>query len=134
MEVLKENVGLLTNYEVFELIKENKEALKNKVVKGQENLLTITYEITHWLEKTPTAQQTYDGIQSFVDAIKSFNLTKAEQVMLINLRPATAVEVFLIVEECEERLNESEVEKLLELIATHLPLPESEEGDKMETD
>jgi DNA-directed RNA polymerase subunit F len=47
-------------------------------------------------------------------------LTRAELVQVINLAPASAVEVHLIVEDCEERLNEQQVEQLIAVVARHL--------------
>jgi hypothetical protein len=49
-----------------------------------------------------------------------FNLTKAEVLQLLNAVPKTPVEVHLLVEDCEERLQEEEVESLLHLVQLHL--------------
>lgn len=59
----------------------------------------------------------------FLTALKKYNLTPAESLMMVNLRPTTPVEVQLVVEECEERLTEEQVEELAALVAQHLPPP-----------
>jgi len=50
-----------------------------------------------------------------------FGLTRAEVLQVINLAPCSAVEVHLIVDECEERLSEEQVTQLLEVVSRHLP-------------
>ena len=44
-----------------------------------------------------------------------FSLGKVEQLQLLNLRPRSAVEVHMIVEDCEERLSEEQVQDILDL-------------------
>lgn len=39
----------------------------------------------------------------------------------MNLAPTSAVEVHLIVEDCEERLNEQQMDQLIDIVAKHLP-------------
>lgn len=42
-------------------------------------------------------------------------------IQIVNLRPKQALEVQLIVEECEERLSEEELDELVETICRILP-------------
>lgn len=49
-----------------------------------------------FLEKTPSAVQDEAIIQTFMKEIDRFNLTKAEKLMILNLRPKTAVEIALV--------------------------------------
>ncbi|KAF6253628.1 hypothetical protein COO60DRAFT_1273599 [Scenedesmus sp. NREL 46B-D3] len=52
--------------------------------------------------------------------LQPFGLTRGELVQVINLAPASAVEVHLIVEDCEGRLKEQQVEDLVAVVARHL--------------
>lgn len=52
--------------------------------------------------------------------MQGFELTKAELLQVMNLRPASLVEIHLIVEDCEDRLDEGRIQQLLQLIAKHL--------------
>lgn len=42
-------------------------------------------------------------------------------MQILNLRPKQALEVQLIVEECEERFSEEELDELVEIICKVLP-------------
>ena len=61
--------------------------------------------------------QTKENLAKFIKAVEPFNLTPAECLNLINSKPTTDVEIHLLVEDCEKRLKESEVEHLLKLSA-----------------
>lgn len=59
----------------------------------------------------------------YVCCLQPFGLTRAELLQVLNLAPVSEVEVHLIVEECEERLNEQQVADLIAVIGKHLPRP-----------
>lgn len=46
---------------------------------------------------------------------------------MLNLAPCSEVEVHLIVDECEERLNEEQIGRLLDIVGRHLPRPQQAE-------
>jgi len=56
-------------------------------------------------------------------AVADVRLTTCELLQLVNLRPASLVEVHRAIEECEERLTEQDAQELLELIQRVLPQP-----------
>ncbi len=56
--------------------------------------------------------------------LHKFKLTKAEKLQVINLLPRTMVEFYLIVEECEDRFGEAEVESILQHINELFPKKE----------
>lgn len=63
-------------------------------------------------------------------SLSELPLGSAEVFQILNLRPRTLVEVYLIVEDLDERLGdgaESTIEKILSLVDTHYPLPEAAE-------
>jgi len=132
MEVKSENRVMLSNIEVLALLRDIQAGRgQKKPNKYQTNLATITYETIKSLESWPCANHTIEGITATMKALKSYKLTPAEKLQLINLRPSTGVEIQLIVEESEERLTETQIEELLRLLSTHLPGPE---GDCNEQD
>lgn len=54
-------------------------------------------------------------------------LTKAERLQLVNNAPRSLVELHTLVEELGERFTESQIEELLTLVATHIPIPPTED-------
>ena len=70
-------------------------------------------------------------VAEFLKLIEPIQLTQAEVLQLVNLRPSTAVEVHLVVESCDERLQPEEVDDLLQIIAQTLgpPPPRLESED-----
>lgn len=123
MEVLDENVAMLSNNEVLHLLKDIQSGTKGqkKPKRKQQNLATISYSTLKYLEKTPCVNQTPEVIDTFVKALNAFGLSKAEKLQLLNHSPSTAVEIQLMIEESEERLTESQIEDLLDVVAQNLP-------------
>ncbi|CAG5131946.1 unnamed protein product [Candidula unifasciata] len=131
MEVKGETHSMLCNFEVLGLLRDIQAGRgQKKPNKFQTNLATITYETIKSLENWPCVHHTGEGIAAAMKALTPFKLTPAEKLQLINLCPSSAVEIQLIVEESEERLSEAQVEELLDLLSTHLPGPEKEEGEE----
>lgn len=122
---------MLSNFEVLSLLNDMHKG-QSKQSKTQKNLATISYEITQYLENTACAKQSPEIIESFMKALEPFKMTKAEKIQLLNLRPQTAVEIQLIVEESEERLTEEQIYELLEVVKEHLPGKEAEEEMEQE--
>ncbi|XP_015191218.1 PREDICTED: DNA-directed RNA polymerase III subunit RPC9 isoform X1 [Polistes dominula] len=129
MEVLNSCSALLSNYEVLDMLQSMKSNKKQKMTQNQ--LATITYQTIRYLEDTPCKKQTPEKIRKYLEAMKSFNLTKSEKLTLLNICPKTALEIQLIIEDSEERLSNEEVESLLEIIQNCFeePLEEQEEEE-----
>ncbi|KAK7072644.1 hypothetical protein SK128_024423 [Halocaridina rubra] len=124
MEVVNSKGAVLSNWEVFGLLKD----LCQQDVKGRRNLAktqthlaNIAFDTLKYLEKTPCRNQSPEVIHGFLESVKDFKLTKAEKLQLINLRPTTPVEMQLIIEDSEERLTEEQVDQLIALVEHHLP-------------
>ena len=131
MEVINDRSAMLSNFEVLTLLKNIQDTQKGiKNTRKQQNLATISYETTKYLEKTPCKDQTEEVISAFMKALEPFKLTKAEKLQLLNQRPTSAVEIQLIIEESEERLSEEQVDELIDIICKSLP----GEDPNLETD
>ncbi|XP_035691818.1 DNA-directed RNA polymerase III subunit RPC9-like [Branchiostoma floridae] len=134
MEVVNDQAAMLSNYEVFSLLKEIESKGKKKKSRAQQNLATITYETLKYLSNTPCTLQNPEMVAEFMEALGPYNLTKAEKLQLLNHRPSSAVEIQLIIEESEERLTEEQIDELLQLVADKLPDPNAPEGGGEEED
>ncbi|KIH45728.1 RNA polymerase III subunit C17 [Ancylostoma duodenale] len=117
MEVLNGQVTLLTNFEVLNLVNEVKKQEDKKAKNDRsKHLSTVLYETTKYLKSTPAQEQSVESIEKLIRAVAPYKLTAAETMQLINLRPTTAAEIQLIVEESEERIKTEE--KLEALVST----------------
>eukprot|EP01135_Chromosphaera_perkinsii_P007031 Nk52_evm10s675 gene=Nk52_evmTU10s675 len=164
MEVLKERASLLSNYEVYNILKEklvqpeDKKNTKNaspKSVKAakreelyiqrtQQNLLTISYEVCqHLKDVSPFIPELKEeDVEGMLNELRQYALTKSEKLSILNRMPQSTVEMYSLVEECEERFTEEEIDKILELVQNYYVAGDQEqqgeeEGDEenqMETD
>ena len=98
MEVIDENAGMISNFEVLEVLKDIKEGVSGhkKPGKNQTNLATILYSTLKYLEKTPCNDQNRDNIAEFMTAVEPFKLTQAEKLQLLNQVCIELLEIFLI--------------------------------------
>ncbi|ODN06618.1 DNA-directed RNA polymerase III subunit RPC9 [Orchesella cincta] len=122
----KRLIGPLSNYEVYQFFKEVKEGN----VRGPKNankwkfnthLNTVTYEVLQYLQRTPCIVQSPEIIEEFLTKLHPYNLTKAERLTILNTRPSQPVDIQAIVEESEERLTESQIEEILDIVDSTLP-------------
>ena len=122
MQVVNESAKLLTNFEVHSFLNELKANRKTNI----KSLSTVTHTALKYIDTVTCApQQTPSQIAKFKKAVEVYNLTKAEILQLINLVPRTEVEVQVIIEECDERLTEHQVEQLLTIIRVCFPVEEA---------
>lgn len=123
MEIIKANAGVLTNYEVMQELKKHKGSRR---AHGLRNLATITYETLQFLESTPAAHQSGESILQFYRAMKKFNLSKEEVLMMVNDPPTAVIHVNVIVQYTEDRLTEENIEEILQLSKKYLQPSEEE--------
>ncbi|XP_015795438.1 DNA-directed RNA polymerase III subunit RPC9 [Tetranychus urticae] len=133
MEIIKKPTILCSNYEVWNILKNVKDS---KRLKDQKNLATVTYEAIKYLEETNCVYQSEETIRAFLLALKAkgIRLTKAEKLQLINNRPATLVELQLLIEENEERFSEEALNLILNLVQEYLPGDPKQEAAEMPSD
>ncbi|XP_014485435.1 PREDICTED: DNA-directed RNA polymerase III subunit rpc9 [Dinoponera quadriceps] len=124
MQVIENCSASLSNYEVLNLLQ------KVEPNEKMNNLATITYLASKYLEDTPCIKQNPEKIRKFLQEIGSFNLTKCEKLTLLNLCPTTPLEIQLIIEDSEDRLSDDDVEAVLQIIAN---LREDEQQDTKQT-
>ena len=127
MEIINKNSALLSNFEVYKLLKETKEIqdLKyNKSINQQridKHLPTVIYESLKYLEKTAFINYSKEIIERFLKESEKFKLTKVEKLQLLNQRPTTAVELQLLIENSEERFTIEQMDEVLDFINSSLP-------------
>eukprot|EP00882_Tetradesmus_deserticola_P001150 GHRQ01001245.1.p2 GENE.GHRQ01001245.1~~GHRQ01001245.1.p2 ORF type:complete len:135 (+),score=51.47 GHRQ01001245.1:196-600(+) len=117
MKIIELNAGLLSNHEVAQVLRERgadpSAGLNTRATASEKTV----YE---YLLSQAGCIKSREELQALIDDLKPFGLARAELAQVINLAPASAVEVHLVVEDCEERLSEQQVEALTAVVARHL--------------
>ena len=135
MKIVNARDGVLTNLEVkmlleqqqaARLLDERKKPLPgarrglagNSSWQSRQNAATISDQVLSYLADNNCSAQTRESIQVFMHAIEPYALTRAESLALVNTQPQSVVEIYLLVEECEERFSPDDVLELLRLCQT----------------
>jgi hypothetical protein len=135
MRVVNARDGVLTNLEVKELLEEQLAArLREEQAlplpgarRGQsgpsawqsrQNAAIISEQVLGHLDTIACSTQTRERISTFMQAAEEFRLTRAETLAIVNMQPSSVVDIHLLVEECEERLSDDDVRRLLSFCRT----------------
>lgn len=124
MEILEVSSTLLSNKEVLIHLQGQKEDRKKiskaigRDIKVAENVYTVEFETVSYFENEceGLGKLTIEGMEDLLTHLSTIPLTKGERLQIVNLLPRTEVELYLIVEECEERLGDGVVTRILEKI------------------
>ncbi|KAG8743334.1 hypothetical protein FRC10_012213 [Ceratobasidium sp. 414] len=83
-----------------------------------QNLRTVEVElIAHLKDQYPLMQQQNDvAIRNLTRALGKFSLTKSEKLQIVNLTPRQLVELYVIVENLEERFSDDDLNEMLLLV------------------
>ncbi|RZC80754.1 hypothetical protein C5167_043335 [Papaver somniferum] len=126
MKVKKANAGALTNLEVLNFLRARGASTDPTRVIAP--VSPSEYQVYDYLVETAACNQTQENINEFLKSCEKYKLAKAEKLNIINIRPSTQVEIDPIIEECQNRLKDEQVEELVELIANLFPPPPKPEG------
>lgn len=104
-----------------------------KKIKSAEHVCWVKDKVISYLSRFSPGQQTDQNVSDFLAAAAPYiavaKLGQGEILQLINLRPTSLVEIHRVIEECEERLTQDQVEELLKCIQDTLPMPVHVEQD-----
>jgi hypothetical protein len=136
MQVRSANDGLLTNYEVLDLIKERK-AQRDYWRKNTIDLqprIALENKIQAYMKQSITKSLSFQQIQGLLQQLKKLQLqlTEEEIVQLANLLPTSEVEMYLIINNAAERLTDDQISVLLETIRSVLPPKDDELAEAAE--
>ncbi|ABO97572.1 predicted protein [Ostreococcus lucimarinus CCE9901] len=121
MRVLGVAEGLLTNVEVLDLLRERAgEPGRLATYPQPHDPFPTEMECYDALRAAPAGAQDRENVRLFIEHIAAIELTQAEVVQLINLKPTERVTVHAVVEKCARRLTEDEVDDLLHLCEKYL--------------
>ncbi|KAH7445809.1 hypothetical protein KP509_01G025000 [Ceratopteris richardii] len=93
MKVKQANSKLLCNFEVIDLLRSR--GANQEDLSSFGSVTPSESKVYEYLSRTPAGTQTRDTLQSFLQKLDKYKLTKAECLQAVNLRPLSAVEVHL---------------------------------------
>ncbi|KAJ1910111.1 hypothetical protein H4219_006281 [Mycoemilia scoparia] len=139
MHVLEARNAIISNYEVYQLIQEEQQRQStqqkaNPSLKFTENLMTVQYETIKYLKTTPSETQSPEQIAGFMEKFKQYNLTKYEKLQILNHRPKSLVELYILIEECFGRYSDDDLNQMLEDIYQTLPREDDEVAEEVGTE
>lgn len=129
----------MTNLEVYEYISEVRE--RNKADfdhRRSEHLETVLIELQSYLRDRPTGNQdqsqTQKNVETFIHSVheSGIRLEKVEYLQLINSAPNSRAVLYNLIEDIEQRLDEGQMNHIIDLSRQHLgfePMPELREEE-----
>ncbi|CAM1509166.1 Fc.00g029050.m01.CDS01 [Cosmosporella sp. VM-42] len=145
MKVVESQSAVLTNYEVFQhLVDQRDRYKKNNKRRGPPNLETVVRELLQYLRTSPNPLSqnplTYNQtcITTLLERLRPYSLAKGEVVMILNLRPASVAALNTVIEDMAERFDEQQQEAIVtaiaEVLGTFPEAVEQAEGGQQEGD
>lgn len=78
-------------------------------------------QLRKYLGRRPCSQQSEEQIISFLNRMREFKLTSFEKLQFLNVRPTSVVDIFNIVENCEGRFSEEDIQRMMDVVEEELP-------------
>ncbi|KAG8465771.1 hypothetical protein KFE25_005341 [Diacronema lutheri] len=143
MRIVEKHSGALTDFEVFRLLDEEKRhaASERQLLSGgrrtaphvalaaQRIVSAVREGLMRYLSSSPAYVQTEAHIVDFLERTADLGLNAAELLMCINLRPAQRVELFVVIDACDQRFTADQVDALLKACIDCLPEPPARQTD-----
>ncbi|KAK7418086.1 hypothetical protein QQZ08_011373 [Neonectria magnoliae] len=123
MKVVEAQSAVLSNYEVYKHLSEQRDSYKKTKRRGPPNLETVVRELLQYMTTNPSPLSqtplTYSPscISELLERLRPYNLAKGEVIMLLNLRPASVAALNTIVEDMSERFDEEQQEAIVTAVA-----------------
>lgn len=152
MKILNERDKFLSNYEVLDHLKgikqkynwtftpEDDEALKKAKGKYKKrftacglDLEVVTKEVLSYLDKSPcSAIDSPDSFEKLMTHLNTLDLMKIEKLQIMNTLPRSMVNLYSLVEECDQRFDEDTSQLIIDKINELFPVEEEEEEEEEE--
>lgn len=117
MEVLDKNLALLSNFEVLKVINETLSDFSSSSKYINPNLFDSLSIVQQYLEITPCNHHSEIKIEEFLKAIQKYpTILREEKLQILNIHPTKPVDLFILINCCEDRYNDDEVQDILSIV------------------
>ncbi|KEZ43837.1 hypothetical protein SAPIO_CDS3999 [Scedosporium apiospermum] len=140
MKILEAQNAVLTNYEVYRHLTEQRERYAQEKRRGPPNLETVVREILQYFRSPPNPLSqnpityTPECIAQLLESLRPYSFSKAEVIMLFNLRPQSVANLNTSIEDLEDRFTMEQQEAIIDIIVSVLGKFESSEDQPAEGD
>ncbi|KAK4247109.1 RNA polymerase Rpb4-domain-containing protein [Corynascus similis CBS 632.67] len=149
MKILESQNALLSNYEVYQHIIDQRKRNKAQNRRVPANAHQIMTEVVTYLSAKPSPLEKQEETQAYSAAainrlferIREANLpselTKSELLSILNQRPSSTALLSTAIEDMEERFSDEDQNRIVDIIAEVLGRDETDEGgeeDEMDAD
>ncbi|KAK4154279.1 RNA polymerase Rpb4-domain-containing protein [Chaetomidium leptoderma] len=152
MKILESQNALLSNYEVYQHIIDQRKRHKTQNRRVPSNAHLVMTEVVTYLSEKPSPLEKQEESQSYSptaiprlleklrEANLSGELTKGELLSILNLRPSSSALLSTAIEDMEDRFSEEEQNKMVDMVAEVLGRADTDEGaegaegDEMDAD
>ncbi|TWU79015.1 hypothetical protein ED733_008385 [Metarhizium rileyi] len=120
MKIIEAQSAVLSNYEVYQHLTDQRDRYKQKKHRGPPNLETVVREYLR-TAPSPLSQKpltyTPDVVAQIIEKLSPYELSKGEVVMILNLRPASIAALNTIIEDMPERYSDGQQEEMVDIVA-----------------
>ncbi|EFZ01385.1 hypothetical protein MHUMG1_02413 [Metarhizium humberi] len=120
MKILESQSAVLSNYEVYQHLTDQRDRYKQKKHRGPPNLETVVREYLR-TAPSPLSQKpltyTPEAIAQIIEKLSPYELSKGEMVMILNLRPASIAALNTVIEDMTERYSDEQQEEMVGIVA-----------------
>jgi hypothetical protein len=150
MKILESQNALLSNYEVYQHLADQRKKNKAQNRRVPANAHQVMIEVTKYLSGKPSPLEKQEETQTYSPAAFSLlleklrdanlpsELTKGELLSILNIRPSSTALLSTAIEDMEERFDDDNQNKIVDIIAEVLGSDRTEEGgegvDEMDAD
>lgn len=152
MKILEERDKFLCNFEVAEHLnglkskynwtfneeENDKKKNKKRFTACGLNLEVITRDLSSYLgNNSSSAITSAESLQELMIHLNGLELMKVEKLQIVNSLPRSMVHLYALIEECDQRFNETVCEGIIDKINALFPIEEEEEeaeGEEGEED
>ncbi|KAF4507140.1 hypothetical protein G6O67_005808 [Ophiocordyceps sinensis] len=138
MKIIESQSAVLTNYEVYQHLTEQRQRYKQGKRRGPPNLETVVRELLGYLRTHPNplsqepATYSPECISQLFESMRPYELSKGEVIIILNLRPTDVVALNTVVEDMVERFTEEQRQEIVDIIAQVLGQFEATEAEQAE--
>ncbi|RDA91685.1 hypothetical protein CP533_2334 [Ophiocordyceps camponoti-saundersi (nom. inval.)] len=123
MRIVESQSAVLTNYEVFHHLVEQRRRYRPTKRRGPGNLETVVKEVLVYMRERPSplgqepATYSPESISQLLNRLRPYDLAKGEVIMMFNHRPPDVAHLNTLVEDMSDRFTADQQQEIVDVVA-----------------